>query len=162
MLLQVPISHVLIDNPHVGSLVAIPNKQCQAFVMNVIRRSVISITPRREASKSDTATISRNLGKGKAVVFVDGPPVGLLNESAAKVVWRRTWRWFRDAGLLDGNEEPASINGEGFQSSKERLAEYQEANPGVYIIGTFPLFFAVKFGDWGHDICLLLATLYFT
>jgi V-type H+-transporting ATPase subunit a len=42
-----------------------------------------------------------------------------------------------------------------------RVAKYQEANPSVYTIVTFPFLFAVMFGDWGHGICLLLATLYF-
>ncbi|KAJ0680616.1 putative V-type ATPase, V0 complex, 116kDa subunit family [Helianthus annuus] len=39
------------------------------------------------------------------------------------------------------------------------VAKYQEANPGVYTIVTFPFLFAVMFGDWGHGICLLLVTL---
>ncbi|KAE8703148.1 V-type proton ATPase subunit a1 [Hibiscus syriacus] len=39
------------------------------------------------------------------------------------------------------------------------VAKYQEGNPGVYTIVTFPFLFAVMFGDWGHGICLLLATL---
>ncbi|KAK9066648.1 hypothetical protein SSX86_013971 [Deinandra increscens subsp. villosa] len=39
------------------------------------------------------------------------------------------------------------------------VAKYQEANPGVYTIVTFPFLFAVMFGDWGHGICLFLATL---
>ncbi|XP_021684955.2 V-type proton ATPase subunit a3 isoform X3 [Hevea brasiliensis] len=41
------------------------------------------------------------------------------------------------------------------------VARYQEANPGVYTIVTFPFLFAVMFGDWGHGICLLLTTLVF-
>ncbi|XWS67853.1 hypothetical protein CRYUN_Cryun04dG0040400 [Craigia yunnanensis] len=41
------------------------------------------------------------------------------------------------------------------------VAKYQEANPGVYTIITFPFLFAVMFGDWGHGICLLLGTLFF-
>ncbi|KAI9128016.1 hypothetical protein K1719_001009 [Acacia pycnantha] len=40
------------------------------------------------------------------------------------------------------------------------VAKYQEANPTVYTIVTFPFLFAVMFGDWGHGICILLATLY--
>uniref|UniRef100_A0A0C9RVH1 V-type proton ATPase subunit a n=1 Tax=Wollemia nobilis TaxID=56998 RepID=A0A0C9RVH1_9CONI len=39
------------------------------------------------------------------------------------------------------------------------VAKYQEANPGVFTIVTFPFLFAVMFGDWGHGICLLLCTL---
>ncbi|XP_078152213.1 V-type proton ATPase subunit a3-like isoform X2 [Carex rostrata] len=38
------------------------------------------------------------------------------------------------------------------------VAKYQEANPGLFTIVTFPFLFAVMFGDWGHGICLLLCT----
>ncbi|KAI3684916.1 hypothetical protein L6452_34145 [Arctium lappa] len=40
------------------------------------------------------------------------------------------------------------------------VAKYQEANPGLYTIVTFPFLFAVMFGDWGHGICLFLGTLF--
>ncbi|KAJ7522696.1 hypothetical protein O6H91_18G023200 [Diphasiastrum complanatum] len=40
------------------------------------------------------------------------------------------------------------------------VGRYQEANPAVFTIITFPFLFAVMFGDWAHGIALLMASLY--
>ncbi|KAF5324690.1 hypothetical protein D9611_004100 [Ephemerocybe angulata] len=51
---------------------------------------------------------------------------------------------------------------EGFQAIMDSygISAYQEINPGLFAITTFPFLFAVMFGDIGHGFIILIAAVY--
>jgi len=51
---------------------------------------------------------------------------------------------------------------EGYQTIMDSygISAYQEVNPGLFAIITFPFLFAVMFGDIGHGTLIFLAAVY--